>query len=353
MEVREGHQFFFNFPERFFKTGELYRLELIATPKINISTLMPVSICRQAYHGKERDEQPTQYHLPDEVKITEIYFRVSTSDVIKRPNKIKGEVDWFSGKITFETEDPFDAFEMYGTGNTRSGVSFTLQNLHFSKLEEALRSSALLYYLSVPEIESVENQPVEKLLIAEQDNTFQMAFITNVNQGAWKDYMSQSSSRIYPKQNLPNGYYSPTWSVAFAPDSLFTDKRVPFITRQMFEKNKAPTAVKYRCELQVGEFVQVVQTLKLHRQQIERRIEERSRFLFELDRREALRKGQAFTGSLPEYKKREMENLPPDVKFIRDCQFPEIMQKKFTLIYSKYFPGTSRQLASLTIKLTE
>jgi hypothetical protein len=75
--------------------------------------------------------------------------------------------------------------------------------------------------------------------------------------------------------------------------------------------------------------------------------------LLELNRRDALRKNKTFSGSLAEYKNREIENLPPDVKFIRDCPFPEIMQKKFTLIYSKYFPGTSRQLASLTIKLTE
>jgi hypothetical protein len=353
MEVRDGHQFFFNFPRRFFKPGELYRLEIIATPKVNFSTILPVSICRQAYHGMELDEQPIQQRLPDEVKITELFFRVANADVIKRTYPIKGEVDWFSGKVTFETEDPFDDMEMYGTGNTSPGVSFTLQNLHFSKLEEALRSSALLYYLSVPEIEPVENQPLDKLLIAEMDNTYQAPFITDVKVGAWKDYLSQSSAKIYSKQNLPNGYYSPSWSTAFAPDSIFVDRRVPFITRQMFEKNKIPNAGKYRCVLQVGEFVQVVRTLALHRKQIERRIEERSRFLWELDQRNAKRKGQDFTGSLEAYKKRELENLPPDVKFIRECQFPEIMQKNFTLIYSKYFPGTVQRLASLTIKLTE
>ncbi len=353
MEVRDGHQFFFNFPERFFKKGELYRLEIIATPKINISTLMPLEVCRQAYHGKQPDEQPTQYHLPDEVKITELYFRISSTDVVKRPNSVKGQVDWFAGKIIFETEDPFDGLEMYGTGNTQPGVNFALQTLYFSKLEEALRSSALLYYLSVPVIEPVDNQPVDKLLNAELDNTFQTAFITNVNQGAWKDYMTLPSSKSYVRQNLPGDYYAPSWSTVFAPDSIFTDKRVPFITRQMFEKNKLPLHTVYRCELQVGEFVQTVQAIKLHKKQIERRIEERSKFLFDLDRRQALRTNQVFTGKVAEYKQREIENLPPAVKYIRECQFPEVMQNKLTLIYSKYFPGTSRRLADLTIQLTK
>ncbi|MBC7777407.1 MAG: hypothetical protein H7246_18380 [Phycisphaerae bacterium] len=353
MEVRNRHEFFFNFPERYFRKGELYRLEIIATPKMNASMLLPVEICRQAYHGKEQDEQATQFHLPDEVKITEIYFRVSTTDVLQRGYQVKGKVDWLSGRVEFETEDPFDSYEMYGTGNVRPGVSFAVQTLYFSKFEAALRSSALLYYLSVPMVEPVDNQPIDKLLTAEKDNTYQAAFVTNVNEGAWKDYMNQSSGKTYPRQNLPGNYYSPSWSMAFAPDSIFTDKKVPFITRQMFEKNKVPAADKFRCSLQVGEFLQIVETLKLHKKQIERRIEERSRFLHELDRRQALRTSRPFNASLPDYKSREIENLPPDVKMIRDCQFPEIIQKKFTLSYSKYFPGTSQRLAELTIQLTD
>jgi len=353
MEVRDGHQFFFNLPDRYFKNGELYRLEIIATPKVSAASMMPAEVCLQAFRGNTQSELPTRISLPDEVKITELYFRASTQGLYPRKDQVIGKVDWFAGTIAFETENPFDAFEMYGAGKIKPEVSFTVNTQAFYALEKALRSSALYYYLSVPTVEPLDQLPLDQFAAAELDNTFKMPFIENVNKGATETYITQSTGAIHPRMNLPGGYYVPGWSQVFAPDTLVSNPPVPFITRPMYEKNKEPVTTKFSCELRVGEFIQIVNTIKLHKQQIERRIEERSRFLMELDRRDALRRGAPFNGTLADYRKREIENLPPDVKAVRDCKFPDAIRDHFGLFYSRFFPGSKQRSAELNIKITD
>ena len=47
MELRNGHQFFFNLPDNYFQGGELYRLEILAMPKGSSAPLVPGDICWQ------------------------------------------------------------------------------------------------------------------------------------------------------------------------------------------------------------------------------------------------------------------------------------------------------------------
>ena len=352
MELRNGHQFFFNLPDNYFQGGELYRLEILAMPKGSSAPLVPGDICWQLFRGNVTSTMPVNIRLPDEVKITELFFRAGKYSIREKLNIMKGERDWTNGWVDYETDEPMDALEINGNGNFAPPVIFTMETSPFYKVRDALEGKDLFYYLTVPEVEPLDSLPLSDLAVAELDNTMNAAFIEKVNDGAVPNYIGLPGNRKTPVQ-LAGGYVAPPLSTAQARDTFSAQQPVPFITRIMFEKGRIPNPGMVKCRLYVGEFIQLVQAAALQKEQISRRIEERSLFFYQLEQRKAQREGRPLTITLAAIKAREIANLPPSVKLVYETKFPEAFQPHFTLFYSRLFPGSEQPSTILKISFDE
>lgn len=351
MELREGNWFFFNLPPKeYFQGGELYRLELIAYPKGSVSPVIPDQVCWQQFRGVEAQDQPFHHYLQDEIKFSELYFRAGKYSIWEQIDILqKGVVDWEAGLVHYTTDEPLAPIDLRGNLYMRPWVRFGLQNVGFYKLHEALDHEQLRYYFTVPRVEPIEGVPAGQLLVAEMDNTFGAPFIEDLRKGAASKYAPVTEVKGEDVA-LPGGYFILTQSHPTGRDTLVTPVSVPFITRAMFEKKQLPDLGMVECTLYVAGFRRLVFSVRLQKEQVTRRIAERSRFLYELERRAAEREGRPPAFTLEEARNRELANLPDPVRLIFEAQYPEVIQKTFTLSYTRDFPGTGQYMSLFQLK---
>lgn len=344
--------FFFNLPD-VFQPGMVYRLELISLPFGQQQSLAPPEEgCWEVFRGRLPAMQ--QLSLLGEIKITELFFRTSRYDVKQKLQTMKGKVDWSRNVIVYETDEPLDPIEMFGAGRMTPFVGFALQTSSFYQLKDAIDSRMVPYYLTVPRVEPVSNVPLDQRVTAERDHTIDAPFVRKVSLGNPEAYPklpaeSETNSYIY------GGYIATPTKGYGLKDSLVTERPTPFITREHFLSGRPVVFAPTRCYLYVGELDAYVKRAQLHQTQLRRRVEERARFFYDLDKRSALQTNKPFTATFEQYKQQEMENLPGEVKTILDAKFPDVFSKELIILYSRRFPGTAQFSTqySLTIDTTK
>jgi hypothetical protein len=88
----------------------------------------------------------------------------------------------------------------------------------------------------------------------------------------------------------------------------------------------------------------------LQQAQLRRRVEERAQFFFALEKRRAARVGKPPSATLEQFRQREQENLPPEVKILLEAAFPDVFKNKTAAYYSRRFPGTEQYSTQLDLK---
>ena len=346
-EHRDGDQIFFNLPERYFQPGLVYRLELLVQPRNEKTTGIPEEICWRVFRGQPlRDNAQS---TAGSTKITELYFRCGKYSVRDKVKTMEGAVDWQRGAITFETDEPLDPLEMNGGLYFPPPVKFMTMTGAFYKIWSALDSKELNYYLTVPEVEALDQLPADQLAIAELDNTLDAPFVRKTKLGNYINYISVPDHQEQPYP-LPGGYVAPVLSRLHAKDSLSTSKPVPVITRAHFASGKAPETGMVQCTLFVGTFQQLLVAASTQQQQIRRRMEERAQFFYQLEQRRAKRLGKPLTVTLEELRKQELENMPAEAKILLEAKFPDAFKPGFQLSYSRFFPGSTQRTTELLLK---
>ncbi|MBL7780596.1 MAG: hypothetical protein JNM22_05210 [Saprospiraceae bacterium] len=340
--------FYFNFPATL-DAEMVYRLELVALPVSNTGGQKADEDCWRTFRGLPPAElSDKDLPVKGEVKITELYFRAGKYEVMQKPKNLAGTIDWQTGAIQFTTDEPLDEIEMYGSGKVAPLLTFNLQTASFYQLKNALKSKVLVYYLSVPRIQSLENVPLDQKVAAELDHTQDARFVRQTSQGN-AEYIQ--IPRLYETvKTLRGDYVVPALMEVNARDSLVTNQPVPFIGPEHFKKRKNMPYPPTKCTLYVGEVQQLLRSITVQQQQIKRRMDERAAFFYELDKRQAMREKKTFEGTLEAYKKQEAENLPQEVRTILEAKIPESISKDFTILFSRRFPGTKQYSASLQFK---
>jgi len=340
---------FFNFPKAL-EPDMVYRLELVALPATNRPETPSVDDCWRMFRGKPVAETTiSDLPVPGEIKITELFFRSGKYAIFEKPKTMAGVVDWTSGSIQFRTDEPLDEIEMYGFGKVPPLVTFALQTAPFYQVLDALKSKSVVYYLTVPRVEPLENVPADQLVAAELDHTLDAPFIRKVALGNADSYIHLPDS---PQKDiaLRGNYILPLLQNARVKDSLVTAQPVPFITSEHFKKKKSMPFPPTKCTLYIGELQQLVAAAAIQQEQLRRRVRERAQFFYELEKRRALREGKPFTATLEAFMQQEQENLPAEVKTILETAFPDVFKKEFTVLISRRFPGTDQYSASLSLQ---
>jgi hypothetical protein len=344
-------QFFYNLPDKLLPEM-IYRLELVALPPGFKPAAPDAGTCWQIFRGKPAPEKKeTNVAVAGEVKITELYFRGGKYDPYMKMEMLRGTLNWELGTLDFETDEPFDGIELYGNGQLVAPVWFDVQTVSFQNYKE-LNDQTVFYYLTVPKVEPLENLPLDQLAVAERDNTLDAPFVRKVALGNPEIYPNVPADREHDIR-LPGKYVAPAFKNHGAKDTLNAAKPVPFITKDLFLKEKTLAFPRTKCSLHIGELKQTFALAAAQKNQLRRRVDERVKFFFELEKRRAARRGEPFNLTLEQVRQQEMENLPTEVKKVLEASYPDDFQKNFTLIYCHRFPGTEQYLALLELKLDE
>jgi hypothetical protein len=298
-----------------------------------------VGLCWDKLRGTT-DKKTAKNIKPDkEIKITEIYFRCSRYRLQERFDLMKGQIDWKTGGIAVEFDEPFDQLEWQGGKHFGPVVSLAFDAQGSSKMSENLQDNSIMYYLLVPSIEDLTTLGPEELAAIEMDNTLDAPFVRKTSLAYAEGY----GPAVNPVPAVGRGYSKPFMAQgAQARDSVTTSGRIPLISKSHFEKGKAPEPGKMKCVLFVGEFKQSIDALNIWRPQIQRRMEERAQFFHQLELRRAKRNGQPAQGDLEYFRQQERENLPNAAKFILEANLQELLQKDFKILYSRRYPGTKQ-----------
>lgn len=340
---------YFNIPNSL-ESDQIYRLQLIALPKEFKLEPMTPEICWDIYLGKNTSRrQNLNASINGETIITELYFRAGKYEPKPKLETMRGTVDWEQAQVVFETDEPLDHFEMYGSGKLPPTVAFVIQTVHFYSIADAINSDEVLYYLTVPKVEPTENVPLSQLLVAEMDNTLDAVFIRNTAQGNPKGYRKVPDPVTIEAQ-LPGGYSAPAYKAVRIQDSLLTDAPVPFISKEHFEAGRPLHFAPTRCTLKVGELKLLLTAAHSLQRQLQHRVEERIDFFYSLEKRRAERNGENLTVSKEQIREQEMKYLPKQVKKLLEADIPSCFQENFTLLYARYFPGTERLTTSYSLK---
>ncbi len=340
---------FFNIPAQL-DGGQIYRLQLVALPNDYKAAFLPTPTCWDVFRGKNTlTYQQKNATVAGEKLITELYFRAGLYDVREKMETLRGDINWLRGEVVFETDEPLDPFEMYGSGTVPATVTFRIQTIHFYNIAKAINSDQVLYYLTVPRVEPTENVPLSQWLTAELDNTLDASFIRKTSLGNAKGYRSLPDP-VAADTPLPGNYMAPAFQDYKVEDSLITQHRIPFISKDHFDAKKRYELAPARCTLMIGELKRLVSATQSLQHQLKKRMEERVDFFFELEKRRALREGKSLTVTKEQLQQQELENLPKEVIMLLDAKIPESFQPNFSLIYQRLFPGTDRYNTSLELK---
>ncbi|MCC6725369.1 MAG: hypothetical protein IT258_12755 [Saprospiraceae bacterium] len=340
---------YFNLPSTL-KEGQVYRLQLVAIPSDYHRPNLSLETCEMLYRGnKPKEKRSGLEAIAGEAVITEIYFRAGKYDLRERLKTMNGKVDWEHGAVVFETDEPLDPIEMNGFGTAPAMVEFELQTAHFYKVFNALHSPDVYNYLTVPTVEPLEGKPPTDLVMAELDNTLDAPFVRKVKLGSPKSYPGLTDNRV-AAVSLPGKYIAPANKRYGVRDSLVTAQRIPFITKDHFTSKSAFKFAPTTCTLYVGELQQLLSSMRLQKEQLGRRMEERVNFFYELEKRRAAREGKPLAVTKEQLMAQELLNLPPDVKDLLDAKMPDCFGN-LVLIYNRKFPGTEQASTSLELKI--
>jgi hypothetical protein len=238
---------------------------------------------------------------------------------------------------------------MNGNRVIRPPVTFNIQQFAFLDLFNALNSNQLYYYFTTPKVEEIAQIPLSETITADLDHTLDAPFIRKTSLGnaeVPERFMEDREQTTV----LAGNYIAPRFKNFDNKDSLVTAIPVPFITEEHFLKRKPIVLDKMKCTLFIGDWQQTLSSTRLHQDQIRRRMDERARYFFELDKRKALQQGKTFTPTLEEYKKQELDNMPNEAKLILQAKIPESMNKNFTVLVGKQYPGSEQFCYQLEIK---
>jgi len=339
---------YYSLPQNYFQTDKVYQLELVAVPENAHTQVDANDACWQKFRGGPSKSNVKPLRNTGETKIAEIYFRTGHYAVMQRPETMKGDINWDTGTITFSTDEPLDQTELLPGAHYTPVVQFGFTTAGMYSFEQKLLDKALFYYFTVPQVEDLDQLPPGQLAVIERDNTLDAPFVRQVSLAKPEQYISVPDTRDGPMP-LAGGYVTPAFSRAFAPDSMTTDKPVPFITRAHFERSP-PVLGQVKCTLVIGELRQTLAAITLQQEQIRRRMEERAAFFYALEKRRAARTGAKPAGDLDYFRQMEKTNLPESAKMLLNTDAVTSLQQGFTVLYTRKYPGTKQRSAELTIK---
>lgn len=344
----KGAVVYYTIPQLFFKGGMVYRLELVAIPESAMAPIGNDDVCWLKFRGGTAKVNTPSGRNEGETVLTEIYFRAGKYSVKDKINTLKGAVDWQAGNITYSTDEPYDRSETQGAINSGASTKFSIDFNGRYELEQKLTDKALFYYFTVPQNEDLSKLKPGELATIEKDNTLDAAFIRDVNKASPDQYI-QTPDTKKGSQPIGNGYIAPAYSFAFGPDTLITDKPIPFISRTHFESKK-PLNDAFKCTLKIGEMKQLIQAVAIQQRQIQQRMEERANFFYALELRKSKRSGTAPAGDLEYFKQKEKDSLPPAAKYFLSLDIAAKMKAEFSVTVYRNFPGDEQRTAILPVK---
>lgn len=338
---------YFSLPHAFFQPGKVYHLELVAVPQSALVLVESLDQCWQKFRDGSTKTALKAVQNPGEVGIAGIYFRTGHYSVREKCQTLKGSLDLKAGAISFTTDEPFDAAEIFGSAGFPPPVTFSAGHEAYF-LGNKLYDPVLGYYFMVPKVENLGQLPAGELAVAERDNTLDAPFVRKVSLAKVDNYFKMYDASDKPV-DLGGGYLMPVGRPALLPDSLLTDKPVPYITRAHFEQGP-PELGQVRCTLYIGELQKMAREIALQRAQILKRAEERAQFFYALEQRRAKREGKAAAGDLDFYRSQELENLPDVAKYLLQNDLDQALQAGLTIEYIRNFPGSNQRTAILPVK---
>jgi hypothetical protein len=337
----ELNKIYFTIPNNLI-LGEVYSLELLSIPKGEVYSSMSMETCVRKFRGQNEPNSPNETaKLQDEQLITKYFFRTSKYNWEQKRASMAGEIDWKNGSLTFQTDEPLDEIEMNGDAKMPAPVTFNLQSSELYKLGNALDAKDLYFYLAVPRVESLKNLSIDQFAAAELDNTLNLSFIQKVSTANFNAYFDFAEKRTRPIL-LFGDYQVPPYSSYNTKDSLVLSKKIPFIDRNAFENPNLVNLGLIDCRLFVGEFGQILDGCALLKTQLNRRIDERSQFFYDLEIRDAQRKNKPVSITLAEIKARELENLPESAKLILKTEVQSAIKTGMKIMYNRNYPGTNQ-----------
>jgi hypothetical protein len=350
--IENNFQLKYILPDNFFQPATLYKLDIIVMTGQASALIDAYSdVCWATYRQNAISTNYETLIKPFEEKIvTSIYFRSSKySTLMDRLMTMKGEFDMKTGNINCETDEPLEYLETKGGLNFESVVEFSFSGSGIDALKNNLTDRTLTYYLVVPKVENLSKFGLNELSIAEQDNTSATEFIRKVTKDDAENYINLKDL-LTIKLAKSSGYPIPKISEGVSKDTAINSKNVPFITIEDFKKGKKMNMGKVKSTLVIGEINQLAQAMLVYRTQIEKRMEERAQFFYQLDLRRNKRDNTPMSGNLDFYKQQEKNNLPAAGKYILSTDIKDFLGVGLTIYCSRTFPGTTQKSAILNFK---
>jgi hypothetical protein len=339
---------FFKIPT-FLKPEFIYNFQLIILPDNYTNNDISPKECQELFRGNSNPKKTTLKELEGEKLVISYYFRVAKYALNQKNKTMEGTLDYESGELYFETDEPLDPKEIYGGGFTDPIVSIDPTFKRSHTVEEVIVSNGTYYYFQVPEIEQTEGVPVDQLLKVELDHTWKNGILQKLEYSAASIYNPLPENK---EEDIPiaNGYLAPKFKRYGVEDSLTCEDEIPFIDEKLFKKDKPLKFPVTKCRLKVGEITQLKNNIALLQKQLERRIEERSKFFLELEKRNAQREGKVLDLELLSIRNEEIENLSKNLKFLKELDFKELLKEDLIFYYSRHFPGTNNSSCNLSIR---
>ncbi|MBK8045345.1 MAG: hypothetical protein IPK21_23440 [Haliscomenobacter sp.] len=231
---------FFNIPKSFFEKGMVYRLELVVIPE---SALTPNHDVSEPCFEKLRGNFPLlsvntkRASIPNEILLTELYFRTSKYTVLGKSITLKGTMNWNTGILSFVTDEPFDPTETQPSDYAQAPVSFIFTSSQFHTLSQKLQDQTINYYMRVPQVEDLSKLGPNEPAIIELDNTLNAPFMRSVGNGNPSQFKWPDSQKGAPASGSSHLVPAFSDSDSSVPDTLVADKAIPFISRVHFDKN--------------------------------------------------------------------------------------------------------------------
>ena len=339
----------FTLPDFYFKPATLYKMELVVLKKApendtDLSDLCWSKLRQSTGTSITTIDKQTEFRI-----ITSLFFRTSRYENVRdRFNTMKGDIDWEAGSIRFETDEPMDPLEMNGSRYFPAPVSFLYDTDKLYITDEHLNNPALIYYLAVPQ--TGKQGDSTSLAITLSDHTADALFVRKTAAAKHDGYASLENVQV--KRLLQkNGYSIPLTNKRLLKDSLITSQKVPLITQKDFEKGKIKALGQVKCELIIGEMAAASHAMRVYKTQLERRIDQRAQFFWELDSRKAVRMGVPFNKSVSEYRQEELVNLPASAQFILQNEIKNTVKTNCTIYCTRSWPGAKQATAQLSLKL--
>jgi hypothetical protein len=344
-----GNTIFFEIPKDFMKGGTVYKLELATTTyPANLHDFY-ISSC---YWGRSIYKyKPTDFIIEFgglSTPLATIYFRTSKAKhALEQFEGVIGTFDNITKTYAWPLNELLDSIDVYGNYLYPARISIQDAMIDKSSYEKILHP-VVANYLVTPRTHEIDTSQIKPLYPFEMAGLYIKEFVYKIDE---KSGVELASINQEYDTKLSNDYVIHGTGKA-VPKISVKGKIAPKITSDHFSKLKAvPTET---CSLLIQSTVETAcekQHMEI-RAFIEKRINERARFFYGIEKRHCMRNNIKMTRSLANFEAMERENLPPAIKGI----MTEPIQWKrestdFVFYGSTVLPGTDRRTSYFKLKI--